>query len=98
MAKTSLRPLADKVVVERIEAADKTAGGIILPDNAKEKPQRGTVVAVGPGPLTDDGRRAEMQLAVGNEVVFKSYSGTEMSVNDKDYVVMTESDVLAVVE
>jgi chaperonin GroES len=90
-------PLNDKIVVERLEADDKTAGGIILPDTAKEKPKQGKVLAVGDGKLLDSGKRSAFQVKVGDRVLFTSYSGNEVNVDGKDYLVMTEDDVLAVV-
>ncbi|MFO0849439.1 MAG: co-chaperone GroES [Gemmataceae bacterium] len=90
-------PLNDKIVVERLEADDKTAGGIILPDTAKEKPKQGKVLAVGEGKLLDSGKRSAFQVKVGDRVLFTSYSGNEVNVDGKDYLVMTEDDVLAVV-
>ncbi len=93
-----IRPLADKVLVERIEAESKTAGGIVLPDTAKEKPQRGKVVAVGEGKVLDDGTRREMQLKKGDQVLFTSYAGTEIKVDGKEYLIMDESDIMAVIE
>jgi chaperonin GroES len=93
-----IRPLADKVLVERIEAESKTAGGIVLPDTAKEKPQRGKVVAVGEGRILDDGTRRQMQLKKGDSVLFTSYAGTEIKVDAKEYLIMAESDIMAVIE
>ena len=93
-----IRPLADKVLVERIEAESKTAGGIVLPDTAKEKPQRGKVVAVGEGRILDDGTRRQMQLKKGDSVLFTSYAGTEIKVDGKEYLIMAESDIMAVIE
>ncbi|MDH7599628.1 MAG: co-chaperone GroES [Sedimentisphaerales bacterium] len=93
-----IRPLADKVLVERIEAESKTAGGIVLPDTAKEKPQRGKVVAVGEGKLLDDGTRRAMQVKKGDLVLFASYAGTEIKVDGKEYLIMDESDIMAVIE
>ncbi len=93
-----IRPLADKVLVERIEAEAKTAGGIVLPDTAKEKPQRGRVVAVGEGRLLDDGTRRAMQVKKGDMVLFTSYAGTEIKVDGKEYLIMDESDIMAVIE
>ena len=90
-------PLNDKIVVQRLEADDKTAGGIILPDNAKEKPKQGKVLSVGDGKLLDSGSRAAFQVKVGDTVLFTSYAGSEVTVDGKDYLVMTEDDVLAVV-
>ena len=92
--KLSLNPLDDRVVVERIEAEEKTAGGILLPDAAKEKPSRGVVVAVGPGKRLDDGSRAKMDVVVGDEVLFGRYSGNEVKVSGGEYVIMRESDLL----
>ncbi len=90
-------PLNDKIVVERLEADDKTAGGIILPDTAKEKPKQGKVLAVGEGKALDNGQRAAIQVKVGDRVLFTSYAGNEVNVDGKEYLVMTEDDVLAVV-
>jgi len=92
-----IRPLADKVLVERIEAEAMTAGGIVLPDTAKEKPQRGKIVAVGEGKLLDDGSRRTMQLKKGDQVLFTSYAGTDIKVDGKEYMIMDESDVMAVI-
>jgi len=93
--KVNLRPLDDRLVVEPNEAEDVTAGGIVLPDSAKEKPQRGTVVAVGPGKLLDSGERGTLSVAVGDEVIYGKYSGTEIEVNGVDVKILRESDVLA---
>ena len=90
-------PLNDKIVVERLEADDKTAGGIILPDTAKEKPKQGKVLAVGEGKSLESGKRAAFQVKVGDRVLFTSYAGSEVNVDGKEYLVMTEDDVLAVV-
>jgi chaperonin GroES len=92
-----IKPLADKVLVQRIEAEAKTAGGIVLPDTAKEKPQRGKIVAVGDGKVMDDGSRRKMQLKKGDEVLFTSYAGTDVKVDDAEYLIMDESDIMAVV-
>jgi len=94
----NIRPLADKVLVERVEAESKTAGGIVLPDTAKEKPQRGKVGNVGEGKLLEDGTRREVQLKKGDLVLFTSYAGTEIKVDGKEYLIMDESDVMAVIE
>ncbi|MBN9519295.1 co-chaperone GroES [bacterium] len=91
-------PLNDKIVVERVEADEKTAGGIILPDTAKEKPKQGKVISLGDGKLLDDGKRAEFQVKAGDRVLFSSYAGNEVTVDGKEYLVMTEDDVLAVVD
>jgi chaperonin GroES len=93
-----IRPLADKVLVERLEAENKTAGGIVLPDTAKEKPQRGKVVGVGEGKILDDGTRQKMQVKKGDMVLFTSYAGTEVKVKDKECLIMDESSILAVIE
>ena len=90
-----IRPLDDRVVVEPLEAEEKTAGGIVLPDTAKEKPQRGRVVSVGPGKLLDDGARATVAVAKGDEIIFGKYSGNDVKVDDAEYKIMRESDILA---
>jgi chaperonin GroES len=93
-----IRPLADKVLVQRLEAETKTAGGIVLPDSAKEKPQKGKIVNVGEGKLLDDGTRKKMQVKKGDIVLFTSYAGTEVKIDSKEYLIMDESDIMAVVE
>ena len=93
-----IRPLADKVLVERVEAENKTAGGIVLPDTAKEKPQRGKIVSVGQGKILDDGTRKQMQVKKGDMVLFTSYAGTEIKIDGKEYLIMDESDIMAVIE
>jgi len=93
-----IRPLADKVLVQRVEAENKTAGGIVLPDTAKEKPQRGKVISVGQGKLLDDGTRRPMQVKKGDMVLFTSYAGTEIKIDGKEYLIMDESDIMAVIE
>ena len=90
-----LKPLDDRVVVRPLEAEEKTAGGIVLPDTAKEKPQRGKVVAVGPGRLLDSGERSTISLSVGDEVLFGKYGGTEIEVEGEDVKILRESDILA---
>jgi chaperonin GroES len=95
MANVRLRPLDDRVVVEPQEAEEKTAGGIVLPDTAKEKPQRGKVVSVGPGKLLDNGRRGELSVGVGDVVIYGKYSGTEIEVSGKEVKILRESDILA---
>jgi chaperonin GroES len=97
MPKLNIRPLGDKVIVKRVEAEERTAGGIVLPDSAKEKPKRGIVLAVGNGKLLDDGTRSEMQVRRDDEVLFTSYAGTEIKVNGEDYLIMDENDILGVV-
>ncbi|MHC4193661.1 MAG: co-chaperone GroES [Planctomycetota bacterium] len=93
-----IRPLADKVLVQRLEAENKTAGGIVLPDTAKEKPQRGKIVSVGEGKLLDDGTRKKMQVKKGDVVLFTSYAGTDVKIDGKEYLIMDESDIMAVIE
>ncbi len=93
-----IRPLADKVIVQRVEAEANTAGGIVLPDSAKEKPQRGKVIAVGQGRQLDDGSRAEMAVKEGQQVLFTSYAGTEVKVDGKEYLIMDESEIMAIIE
>ena len=95
MAKLKIRPLDDRVVVEPMAAEETTAGGILLPDNAQEKPQRGTVVAVGPGKLLDSGERGSLSVSVGDEVIFGKYGGTEIEVDGHDVKILRESDILA---
>ena len=95
MAKVNIRPLDDRVVIQPTEAELTTAGGIVLPDSAKVKPQRGKVVAVGPGKLLDNGVRATLSIAVGDEVIFGKYGGSEIEVDGVDYKILRESDVLA---
>lgn len=91
-----LKPLADRVVVKPIEQEERTKGGIVLPDTAKEKPQEGEIVAVGPGRLLDNGQRAPLEVMVGDRVLFARYSGTEFKVDGETYLVLRESDILAV--
>lgn len=94
-----LRPLADRVVVEPLEEDAKTASGLLLPETAKDKPQQGLIVAAGPGRWDEDGkRRIEMEVALEDKVVFARYSGTELKVDDKKYLIMSEKDILAVLE
>ena len=91
-----IRPLGGKVLIKRLEAEQVTRGGIVLPDSAKEKPQRGTVLAVGDGKLMDDGTRADFQVKKGQTVLFTSYAGTEIKVDAEEYMLMDESDILAI--
>jgi len=99
MAKApKIKPLSDRIVVKRLEAEDVTAGGIVLPDAAKEKPKQGEVVAVGDGVLTDDGERAVMTLKKGDRIVFTSYAGTEVTLDNEEYLIMREEDVLGIIE
>lgn len=96
MAGISIRPLGEKVIIKRLEAESKTAGGIVLPDSAKEKPKRGTVLSVGEGRLLDSGQRKGLQVRKGDEVLFTSYAGTEVKVDGEELIIMDESDILAV--
>ena len=97
MAKLNIRPLGDKVIVKRVDAEEKTAGGIVIPDSAKEKPKRGIILAIGNGRLLDDGTRSKMQVKKSDEVMFTSYAGTEIKVDGEDYMIMDESDILGIV-
>jgi chaperonin GroES len=90
-----LQPLADRVLVKPIEKEEKTKSGIYLPDTAKEKPQEGEIMAVGPGKLTDDGTRIPMDLKVGDRVIYAKYGGTEIKVDDEELIILRESDILA---
>ena len=92
----NVKPLADRVIVRAAEADEMTKGGIILPDTAKEKPQQGEVVAVGPGKIADSGNLVKMSLKAGNKVLYGKYSGTEITVDDEELLIMRESDILAV--
>ena len=96
--KVNLQPLGDKIVIQREASEEKTEGGIYLPDSAKDKPTRGVVVSVGDGRLLDDGSRGEMQVQVGDRVLFTSYAGENIEIGDDEYVLMGESEVLAVLE
>jgi len=91
-------PLNEKIVVKRLEAEEKTAGGIVLPDTAKEKPKQGKVLSLGEGKLLENGKRAPFQVREGDRVLFTSYSGNEVTIDGDEYLIMTEDDILAVVE
>ena len=91
------RPLHDRVVVRRLEQEAKTSGGIIIPDTAKEKPQEAEVVAVGPGKLNDEGKRSPMDVKAGDKILMGKYSGSEIKIDDNDYVILREDEILAVV-
>ena len=93
-----IEPLGDKIVVKRLEAEEVTAGGIVLPETAKEKPKEGKIISVGPGKVLDSGERSKMQLKKGDRVIFASYAGTEVDVDGEEYLIMSEEDVLAVVQ
>ena len=95
MAKVSLRPLDDRVVVEPMEAEERTSGGIVLPDTAREKPQEGEVLAVGPGRMSEDGKRIAMDIKVGDIVLYAKYGGTEIKIDEEDLMILRESDILA---
>ena len=93
-----LKPLNDRVLVKRLETEEKTAGGIIIPDTAKEKPQRGKVVAAGPGRLDEDGKEVKMSVKKGDVVLFSKYAGTEIKIDGEEHLIMREDDILAVFE
>ena len=97
MAKTKFRPLHDRVVVRRIEAEEKTKGGIIIPDTAKEKPQEGEVVAVGPGGRDEAGKLVPLDLKAGDRVLFGKWSGTEVKIDGEEFLIMKESDIMGVI-
>ena len=94
-----IRPLHDRVLLKRFESADKkTPGGIIIPDTAKEKPQEGEIIAVGPGKVTDDGRVQPMNVKAGDRVLFGKYAGTDVKMDDQEYIIMREDDILGILE
>ncbi len=93
-----IRPLNDRILVKRLEEEEKTAGGIIIPDSAKEKPAEGKVIAVGPGKLNDNGDRVAMDVKEGDTILFSKYGGTDVKVDGEDYLIMREDDVLGIVE
>jgi chaperonin GroES len=93
-----LKPLDDRIVIEQLEAEEKTPGGIILPDSAKEKPQIGKVIAVGPGALLDDGKRAKMSVKKNDKVLYAKYMGSDVEIDNEKYVIIKESDVLGIIE
>ena len=94
----NIRPLDDRIVLEQVEAEEKTAGGIVLPDTAKEKPQKGKVIAIGEGKLLDDGTRAKPSVKKGDLVLYAKYGGTEIKVDGKELLILRESDILAKIE
>ena len=98
MARLKIRPLDDWIVVEQHEAEAKTAGGIVLPEQAKEKPTRGTVLAVGPGKLLKSGKRGPLSVKAGDAVFYRKYSGSEVEIESKKYTIVRENDVLAIIE
>lgn len=95
---TKIKPLYDRVLLERLEASDQTAGGILLPDSAKEKPTEGRVVACGEGKLSDDGARIPLSVSVGDRVLFSSYAGTQIKEGGHEYLILEQSEILAVVD
>jgi chaperonin GroES len=95
---TSITPLGDKVLVKRLEAEERTAGGLVLPDSAKEKPKEGKVIAVGSGKLLEDGKRGSFQVRKGDRIIFTSYAGTEVKIDGEEYLLMPEEDILAIVK
>ncbi len=95
--KTAIRPLGDRVLVQRVEAEDKTAGGILLPESAKEKPKEGIVISVGAGKTLDSGEKSSFCVAVGDRVLFTSYAGTEVKFGGEDYLIMREDDILGII-
>jgi chaperonin GroES len=97
MSKINLKPLADRVIIKPSEAQEKTKGGIILPDTAKEKPIEGIVVAIGPGKISEDGKTIKMEVKEGDKVLYGKYSGTEVTVDGVEYLIMRESDIFAIV-
>jgi len=98
LTKVDINPLRDQVVIEPAEQADKSAGGVILPDTAKEKSQEGSVIAIGPGKKTDKGEIIKSDLKVGDRVIYRKYSGSDVKMNGKEYVILEEKDVLAIVK
>ena len=93
-----IRPLQDRVIVKRVEEEEKTKGGIIIPDTAKEKPQEGEIIAVGPGKVTDDGKKIPMEVKVGDRVLFGKYSGSEIKIDGEEHLIMREDDILGIIE
>lgn len=94
----NIRPLHDRLIVKRFEEEEKTKGGIIIPDNAKEKPQQGEVIAVGSGKILEDGKKSPLEVKKGDRVLFGKYSGTEIKIDGNEYLMMREEDILGVVE
>jgi chaperonin GroES len=93
-----IRPLGDKVIVKRLEAEERTAGGIVIPDSAKEKPKQGKIISVGNGKLLENGTRSQMQVKKGDKVLFTSYAGSEVKIAGEEYLIMDESEIMAIVE
>ena len=97
MAKVNLKPLADRVIIKPMETEEKTKGGIIVPDTAKEKPIEGIIMAVGPGKVTEDGKQVKLEVKEGDKVLYGKYSGTEVTVEGEEYLIMRESDIFAII-
>jgi chaperonin GroES len=93
-----IKPLGDRVVIKALEKEEKTVSGIVLPDTAKEKPQKGTIIAVGTGKVLDNGQRVALEVKEGQEVIFSKYAGTEIKIDNQDYLILSERDILAIVE
>jgi chaperonin GroES len=98
MQKMKIRPLQDRVIVKRLEEEEKTKGGIIIPDTAKEKPQEGKVIAVGKGKITEDGKVIPLDVKVGDRILFAKYAGTEVKIEGEEHLIMREEDILGVIE
>ena len=96
--KIGIKPLADRVLVRRIEEEEIKKGGIIIPDTAKEKPQKGEVIAVGPGRIDENGKRIPMEVKAGDKILFSKYAGTEVKIEEEEYLIMREDDILAIIE
>lgn len=94
----NIKPLSDRLVVEALEANEKTSGGIYLPDTAKEKPQIGKVVAAGPGRISENGQKIDMEVKAGDTILYGKYSGTDVTIDGKEYLIMRESDILAIIK
>ncbi len=93
-----IRPLQDRLILKRVEEEERTKGGIIIPDTAKEKPQEGEVIAVGPGKVTDDGKKIPMEVKEGDRVLFSKYAGTEIKIDGEEHLIMREDDILGIIE
>jgi chaperonin GroES len=96
--KTKVRPLLDRVLIKRVETAEKMKGGIIIPDTAKEKPMEGKVIAVGAGRLDDDGKRVPMEVKAGDRILFGKYAGTEIKINDEEHIILKEDEILGIIQ
>jgi len=93
-----IKPLQDRVIVKRVEEEETTKGGIIIPDSAKEKPQEGEIIAVGPGKVADDGKKISLDIKTGDRVLFSKYAGTEIKIEDEEHLIMREDDILGIIE